>query len=145
MVMIVMCYFVIESLTSFIQDVIGWRSEFDARRLILAITDDEYHYALDGKLSGIIKPNDAQCHLTGMEYTEEQNLDYPSSSQLGKAFRDNSVIPIFAVTASQKELYDDLVDLLKGAFVGVIDGDLVNLQSVIQERYEVCKMEGTSV
>jgi hypothetical protein len=117
-------------------DVIGWRSEFDARRLILAITDDEYHYALDGKLSGIIKPNDAQCHLTGMEYTEEQNLDYPSSSQLGKAFRDNSVIPIFAVTASQKELYDDLVDLLKGAFVGVIDGDLVNLQSVIQERYE---------
>nr|WEL12717.1 integrin beta 1A [Halisarca dujardinii] len=124
-------------------NVIGWRSEFNTRRLILAITDDEYHYALDGRLSGIIQPNDGQCHLDGNEYSEEQNLDYPSSSQLGKVFQANSVIPIFAVTADQKSLYDDLVEVLKGAFVGEIDGRLENLQMVIQDRYQ--ELSGTVI
>ena len=71
------------------------------------------------------------------EYSEEQNLDYPSTSQLGRTFREHSVIPIFAVTANQKTLYDNLVAVLKGAFVGVIDGNLLNLESVTKERYKV--------
>ena len=47
------------------------------------------------------------------------------------------MIPIFAVTANQKTLYDNLVAVLKGAFVGVIDGNLLNLESVTKERYKV--------
>ena len=30
---------------------------------MLAITDDEYHYALDGRLAAIVDRHDGECHL----------------------------------------------------------------------------------
>ena len=124
------------------QETIGWRDANTARRLIVAITDDEYHYALDGKFAGIVSPSDGQCHLelnaeSDFIYSEQANLDYPSSFQLGQVFQDNSIIPIFIVAASQNSLYTALADTLKGAYVGVIDGGLGNLERVIQDRYQV--------
>ena len=40
---------------------IGWRDK--ARRLLVFSTDAGFHYAGDGKLGGIVKPNDGLCHL----------------------------------------------------------------------------------
>ena len=40
---------------------IGWRDK--ARRLLVFSTDAGFHYAGDGKLGGIVKPNDGNCHL----------------------------------------------------------------------------------
>ena len=40
---------------------IGWRDK--ARRLLVFSTDAGFHYAGDGKLGGIVKPNDGSCHL----------------------------------------------------------------------------------
>lgn len=108
----------------------------------MAITDDEYHYALDGKLAGIVQPSDGQCHLelnadSDFVYSEQENQDYPSSFQLGQVFQGNSIIPIFVVPATQDSLYSALADMLKGAYVGIIDGELSNLESVIKDRYQV--------
>lgn len=44
---------------------IGWREK--ARRLLLFSTDSGFHYAGDGKLGGIVKPNDGLCHMENSE------------------------------------------------------------------------------
>ena len=40
---------------------IGWRK--DVRRVVIFTTDQSFHIAMDGKLGGIVKPNDGRCHL----------------------------------------------------------------------------------
>ena len=67
------------------KDHIGWRDS--SRKIILVATDRDYHNAMDGKLAGILHPNDGQCHLNGTKgqpgyYTESKKLDYPSVSQI---------------------------------------------------------------
>ena len=34
-----------------------------SRKIILVATDRDFHYAMDGKLVGILEPNDGTCHL----------------------------------------------------------------------------------
>ncbi len=66
--------------------VIGWRNS--SRKVILLATDMDFHYALDGKLVGILQPNDGKCHLkyenkmTSAYYTDSKYYDYPSISQI---------------------------------------------------------------
>lgn len=43
------------------QEKIGWRN--DASHLLVFTTDAKTHIALDGRLAGIVQPNDAQCHI----------------------------------------------------------------------------------
>lgn len=43
------------------QDKIGWRP--DASHLLVFTTDAKTHIALDGRISGIVQPNDGECHL----------------------------------------------------------------------------------
>ena len=43
------------------QDKIGWRD--DASNLLVFTTDAETHIALDGRLAGLVRPNDGKCHL----------------------------------------------------------------------------------
>lgn len=45
------------------QDKIGWRP--DASHLLVFTTDAKTHIALDGRVSGIVQPNDGECHLDG--------------------------------------------------------------------------------
>lgn len=47
---------------------IGWRNS--STRLIVLTTDAGFHMAGDGKLAGILEPNDEQCHLSGNLYTK---------------------------------------------------------------------------
>jgi hypothetical protein len=44
-------------------DRIGWRRQ--SRKIVLVATDGDFHYAMDGKLLGILEPNDGSCHLNG--------------------------------------------------------------------------------
>ena len=44
-----------------LQEKIGWRN--DASHLLVFTTDAKTHIALDGRLAGIVQPNDAQCHI----------------------------------------------------------------------------------
>ena len=45
----------------FKQEKIGWRN--DASHLLVFTTDAKTHIALDGRLAGIVQPNDGQCHV----------------------------------------------------------------------------------
>lgn len=47
---------------------IGWRNS--STRLIVLTTDAGFHMAGDGKLAGILEPNDEQCHLSRNVYTK---------------------------------------------------------------------------
>jgi len=39
---------------------------FPRKKLLITLTPDgDFHFAMDGKLVGILDPNDAKCHLNG--------------------------------------------------------------------------------
>jgi len=48
------------------QKEIGWRN---VTRLLVFSTDAGFHLAGDGKLGGIVRPNDGKCHLSNNMYT----------------------------------------------------------------------------
>lgn len=48
------------------QEQIGWRN---VTRLLVFSTDAGFHFAGDGKLGGIVLPNDGKCHLENNTYT----------------------------------------------------------------------------
>lgn len=50
----------------FPKDQIGWRN---VTRLLVFSTDAGFHFAGDGKLGGIVLPNDGKCHLENNMYT----------------------------------------------------------------------------
>lgn len=50
----------------FFESLIGWRN---VTRLLVFSTDAGFHFAGDGKLGGIVLPNDGQCHLENDVYT----------------------------------------------------------------------------
>jgi len=49
------------SFVSFSKDKIGWRP--GASHLLVFTTDAKTHVALDGRLAGIVRPNDGQCYV----------------------------------------------------------------------------------
>lgn len=49
-----------------LQEQIGWRN---VTRLLVFSTDAGFHFAGDGKLGGIVLPNDGRCHLENNMYT----------------------------------------------------------------------------
>ena len=54
-----------------------------ARKLLVFSTDAGFHYAGDGKLGGIVKPNDGVCHMDSKgTYTHSNLQDYPSVSHI---------------------------------------------------------------
>uniref|UniRef100_A0A8C4QFX3 Integrin beta n=1 Tax=Eptatretus burgeri TaxID=7764 RepID=A0A8C4QFX3_EPTBU len=50
---------------------IGWRK--DASHLLVFATDADSHFALDGRLAGLLKPNDGQCHLNSQNLYDGTN------------------------------------------------------------------------
>ncbi|XP_071803811.1 integrin beta-1-B-like [Asterias amurensis] len=114
---------------------IGWRDQ--ARHLVIFTTDAPFHYAGDGKLGGIVTPNDGRCHLSPtQEYLMSKELDYPSISQLNSKMQKNSIIPIFAVTSSEIQIYSNLTRFIEGATAGILAADSRNIVDLIKENYE---------
>ncbi|XP_078322217.1 integrin beta-1-A-like isoform X1 [Crassostrea virginica] len=113
---------------------IGWRNR--SRRMLLFSTDAGFHYAGDGKLGGIITPNDGLCHLSpdGM-YTESSNQDYPSISQVAVKAKEKNVNIIFAVTSDQKPIYDQLKPIIAGSETGVLASDSQNVVKLVRDNY----------
>lgn len=113
---------------------INWRN--NSRKLLVFSTDAGYHFAGDGKLAGIVKPNDGNCHLdnTGL-YTESLSQDYPSVSQIRNLIRKNNINIIFAVTESQVPLYTSLKKELDGSTVGTLDSTSSNIVALIRDQY----------
>lgn len=111
------------------QEQIGWRN---VTRLLVFSTDAGFHFAGDGKLGGIVLPNDGKCHLENNVYTMSHYYvrcpptcgklillfvwvivnvtfsvlqDYPSIAHLVQKLSDNNIQTIFAVTEEFQPVY----------------------------------------
>ncbi|KAJ8936075.1 hypothetical protein NQ314_012510 [Rhamnusium bicolor] len=114
---------------------IGWREQ--ARRLLVFSTDASFHYAGDGKLGGIVKPNDGYCHLsTDGLYSQSSFQDYPSIEQINLSVKKNSINVIFAVTRGTIDIYEQLAKNIEGASVAKLEGDSSNIVDLVKEQYE---------
>nr|ACY82398.1 integrin [Penaeus vannamei] len=116
------------------QDQIRWRSE--ARRLLVFSTDAGFHYAGDGKLGGIVKPNDGECHLNNKgEYTHSTLQDYPSVSQINQVAKQHKMNLIFAVTQEQSSVYSRLSQMIEGSGQGELTADSSNVVELVKAEY----------
>lgn len=98
------------------QKAVGWRPE--AKRLLLLMTDQPSHLALDSRLAGIVTPHDGLCHLENNIYTGSTEMDHPSLGQLSDKLLENHIYSIFAVEKQQYHWYKELVRLLPGSYLG---------------------------
>lgn len=114
---------------------IGWRKH--ARRLLVFSTDAGFHYAGDGKLGGVITPNDGECHMEGNNYTYSSIQDYPSISQINLKVKENAINIIFAVTQSQHETYSKLSKHIEGSSSAVLSDDSSNVVDLVRDEYNV--------
>lgn len=114
---------------------IGWRSQ--SRKLVVMSTDASFHYAGDGKLGGIVEPNDGKCHIDDSgEYTETVKQDYPSISQLSQKVAEKRVHVVFAVPQRQVDIYHTLATFIEGSTVGVLTDTSGNVVDLIRSNYE---------
>ncbi|XP_029444906.1 integrin beta-8 [Rhinatrema bivittatum] len=113
---------------------IGWRKE--AKRLLLMMTDQTSHLALDSKLAGIVVPNDGNCHLSDNVYTRSTSMEHPSLGQLAEKLIDNNIIAVFAVQGSTFHWYEDLLPLLPGNIAKQLEPTAVNLKELVIDAYQ---------
>ncbi|XP_013881571.1 integrin beta-2 isoform X2 [Austrofundulus limnaeus] len=114
-------------------DIIGWRNS--STRLLVLATDAGFHMAGDGKLAGILEPNDEMCHMNNGLYTKSSDMDYPSVGQLAMQLEKNNIQPIFAVTKNMKDVYTELSKMIPKSEVGVLSSDSKNVVGLIEDAY----------
>ncbi|XP_057211440.1 integrin beta-8 isoform X1 [Triplophysa rosa] len=113
---------------------IGWRPE--AKHLLLVMTDQPSHLALDSKLAGIVVPHDGRCHLQDNIYSQTSTMEHPSIGQLAEKLLENSVYSIFAVDQLQYRWYEDLMNLIPGSYVGRLFPKASNLKDLVVHAYK---------
>ncbi|XP_017572150.1 integrin beta-6 [Pygocentrus nattereri] len=121
-------------------DKIGWRN--DSMRLLVFASDADSHFGMDSKMAGIVIPNDGQCHLdSNNEYSMAGHLEYPTLGQLVDKLVENNILLIFAVTANQRQNYENYANLIPGATVGVLENDSRNILELIMTAYKELRSE----
>lgn len=115
---------------------IGWEER--TRKIIVFATDSTMHFAGEGKLAGIVRRNDAQCHLDGSgEYSGTLEFDYPSLEQIYRVLTRNKMNVIFAVANDYVHHYDQVHQLLKEiSSVGILKMDSSNIIQLIEKGYQ---------
>ncbi|GAB1605646.1 integrin beta-1-like isoform X2 [Argonauta hians] len=115
-------------------DKIGWRT--NSRKLIIYCSDASFHYAGDGKLGGVVLPNDGECHLRNNIYTKAEQQDYPSVGHLAEVIEEKKVTVIFAVAGkNQLNLYKKLQNSLSGAYVSKLDSKDYTIADIVRDNY----------
>ncbi|XP_032831479.1 integrin beta-1-B-like isoform X1 [Petromyzon marinus] len=119
---------------------IKWRN---VTRLLVFSTDAGFHFAGDGKLGGIVLPNDGNCHLDpqGVYYTKSNYYDYPSVAHLIQKLSENNIQPIFAVTKDFYSVYQELSNLIPKSAVGELSNTSSNIIQLIIEAYKALSSE----
>ncbi|XP_016841340.1 integrin beta-PS [Nasonia vitripennis] len=114
---------------------IGWRSK--ARHLLVFSTDASYHLAGDGRLAGIVEPNDEQCHLDNDGFYSYSLLqDYPSISQINRKASEQKINIIFAVPEHMNTTYQILTTRIAGSSIGLFENEAANVVSLVSKEYE---------
>ncbi|KAL4624645.1 integrin beta-1-like [Arapaima gigas] len=117
---------------------IGWRN---VTRLLVFSTDAGFHFAGDGKLGGIVLPNDGKCHLENNVYTMSHYYDYPSVAHLVQKLSDNNIQTIFAVTQDFQDIYQELKKLIPKSAVGILSSNSSNVIQLIIDAYNSLSSE----
>uniref|UniRef100_A0A668AGL6 Integrin beta n=1 Tax=Myripristis murdjan TaxID=586833 RepID=A0A668AGL6_9TELE len=117
---------------------IGWRN---VTRLLVFSTDAGFHFAGDGKLGGIVLPNDGKCHLENNVYTMSHYYDYPSIAHLVQKLSDNNIQTIFAVTEEFQPVYKELKNLIPKSAVGTLSDNSSNVINLIIDAYNSLSSE----
>ncbi|XP_030613089.1 integrin beta-1-like [Archocentrus centrarchus] len=120
------------------EEQIGWRN---VTRLLVFSTDAGFHIAGDGKLGGIVLPNDGKCHLQKNVYTRGNSQDYPSVAHIAETLRQKSVQTIFAVTEEVAHLYEGLRSIFPKCEVGMLSNNSHNILQIIVEAYNALTSE----
>ncbi|KAL6103187.1 itgb3 [Pungitius sinensis] len=116
------------------KDRIGWRP--DASHLLVFTTDAKTHTALDGRIAGIVQPNDGKCYLDNENvYNKSTVLDYPSLALMTEKMSENNINLIFAVTDYVFPLYKEYSQLIPGTTVGTLSDDSGNVIKLIVDAY----------
>uniref|UniRef100_A0A3B5B120 Integrin beta n=1 Tax=Stegastes partitus TaxID=144197 RepID=A0A3B5B120_9TELE len=116
------------------EEQIGWRN---VTRLLVFSTDAGFHFAGDGKLGGIVLPNDGKCHLEENVYTRGNAQDYPSPAHVAEALRRKNIQIIFAVTEEVTHLYEGLRSVFPKCAVGTLSNNSHNILQIIALTSEV--------
>lgn len=116
-------------------DEIGWRNQ--SRRLIVFSTDAGYHYAGDGKLGGVVKPNDGECHMANHSYTHSVIQDYPSVAHINAKVKQTAINLIFAVTSGTINVYKELAKYIEGSSSVELKSKSSNVVELIRDQYNV--------
>uniref|UniRef100_A0A8C6WJD7 Integrin beta n=1 Tax=Neogobius melanostomus TaxID=47308 RepID=A0A8C6WJD7_9GOBI len=119
-------------------DLIGWRN---VTRLLVFSTDAGFHFAGDGKLGGIVLPNDGKCHMENNIYTMSHYYDYPSIAHLVQKLSDNNIQTIFAVTEEFQPVYKELKNLIPKSAVGTLSANSSNVINLIIDAYNSLSSE----
>ncbi|CAG2106828.1 unnamed protein product, partial [Medioppia subpectinata] len=108
-----------------------------SRKIILFATDSTFHYAGDGKLGGIVDPNDGECHLSddGL-YTESKAQDYPSLAQINRVVTESKTNIIFAVPDDSIAVYQQLSEHIPGSTTGLLKDDSSNIVDIIRDNFQ---------
>uniref|UniRef100_A0A672HIP5 Integrin beta n=1 Tax=Salarias fasciatus TaxID=181472 RepID=A0A672HIP5_SALFA len=120
------------------EEQIGWRN---VTRLLVFSTDAGFHFAGDGKLGGVVLPNDGLCHLQGNEYTRGNSQDYPSVGHIAETLRRKNIQTIFAVTEDVAHLYEGLRSIFPKCAVGTLSNNSHNILQIIVEAYNALTSE----
>ncbi|KAM3849549.1 integrin beta-1-like [Diretmus argenteus] len=120
------------------EEQIGWRN---VTRLLVFSTDAGFHCAGDGKLGGIVLPNDGKCHLQNNAYTKGNTQDYPSVAHVAEKLRQRNIQIIFAVTEDVAHLYEGLRSIFPKCAVGTLSNNSHNILQIIVEAYNALTSE----
>ncbi|XP_045460964.1 integrin beta-PS-like [Harmonia axyridis] len=112
---------------------IGWRPK--ARHLLIFSSDANFHIAGDGRLLGILEPNDAKCLMVNNKYDGLKN-DYPSISHLSNIAKENDVNIIFAVVRKLQKIYKMLSENIVNSKFGVLDKKSQNVVKLVVDNYK---------
>ncbi|TSK92916.1 Villin-1 [Bagarius yarrelli] len=116
-------------------DKIGWGN---STRLLVLATDAGFHMAGDGKLAGILEPNQETCQLDNNNIFSMSNTwDYPSVGQIARKLEEQNIQPIFAVTKDVSQIYQELSKLIPKSEVGILSKDSDNVVNLIVDAYNV--------
>lgn len=117
------------------EELLGWRPE--ARHLIVFSTDAEYHVAGDGKLLGILEPNDGNCHMVDNIYAESLTFDYPSVGHISYVAKTKNYNIIFAIANKPTILqhYKLLSQKVENSNFGVLSDDSENVIQLLVDNY----------
>ena len=125
-------------------DLIEWRET--SIKILLVMTDDVLHTAGNGRLAGIVKPNDGQCHtqydpiLEKTLYTESFTQDYTSIEQVRQALEDANIVPVFAVASDSSSssilcFYNNTISMLLDSSTVLLSSNSGNLEDVLSEAH----------